>query len=504
LTPHIVKLRGAPESSVVQNATDPVLRLASLYAGRRDVQGAEGGACLRRPVTLGHYRGHLQGRIGLGIYPLMPDGTCSWAAVDIDTGDLGAALNLQRLLRDLELPVIVLTSRARGYHVTVFFAEWASAHHARRLLRVVSEEAGLPLDTEIFPKADIAESIGAGGYLRLPYVGALPEGRPGRYTAASGRRVALDPSNVNRRLPLLEFLDLAESSRIAPEVLDRAYETLTLEGSEDRRFEARSVPPPSRPTADAGSFGLSVELATLLRDGWAEGSPYRSRSEAQQAVVNGLVHAGHNDEQIRALLSCPDYGISARALESPPGKRAADLDRCIKKARASHVGGILPHSNPALTIELHRRLLEARMPPLAWPAIAEIAVTTDWATGLSRVTANSLARQLGVGPATIYRTIKDLRRAGFLEAVPFERTAGQWGRVAHRLAASALHPPSRSTGRSPRKAAESVRYEKTITGESRSMEASDKSAPSPPPTLTSETRRRLSPVRVGEMVGMAP
>ena len=113
--------RDAESPAAGRSAADPWVRLAHLYPGRRDVQGTESGGSLRRAVNYGHYRGHLQGRFGLGIYPLSLDGMCAWAAVDIDTGDLDRALQLRRLLHDHELPGIVLTSRSKGYHVLVFF-----------------------------------------------------------------------------------------------------------------------------------------------------------------------------------------------------------------------------------------------------------------------------------------------------------------------------------------------------------------------------------------------
>ncbi len=487
---------------LAREADDPVCRLANLYAGRRDVQGAEGGVCLKRRVTLGHYRGHLQGDIVLGIYPVMPDGTCAWAAVDIDTGVFAGALELQRLLRDHNLPAIVLTSRAKGFHVTVFFAGWASARHVRRVLRALSEEAGLPSHTEVFPKADTADTIGAGNYLRLPYPGALPKARPGRYTAVPGRRVALDPIDPSRWLSLMEFLTLAESSRVTPDALDGVHETLGLDERDLLGVQHSDPPEGSSPKQDPGALGLSRELTVLVRDGWSPASKYPSRSEAQQAVVNGLVHAGHGDLAIQAVLRCPDYGISARALESTPRKLATDIDRCIQKARTTHLGRSKAQPPQFQAVELHRSLRDAAMPPLAWPIVFEIMATTDYATGLSLMTAPSLARRFGIGPATVYRVLSQLRAAGFLEPVRLARPAGRWSRVAHRLIASPTHPtPLSST--LPTRAAGSVRYEKAITSERRSKDQRAESSRCSRPSLTSETRHRLSPVRDGEMAGRA-
>jgi hypothetical protein len=197
------------------------------------------------------------------------------------------------------------------------------------------------------------------------------------------------------------------------------HEGLKLE--EPDRVLAKNPDRPLWPSArqDPGTLGLSAELTALVRDGWAPASKYRSRSEAQQAVANGLVNAGHDDQTIRTVLSRPDYGISARTLEGSPRKGPTDIERCIRKARASHTAKAQPNLPPG--VELHRKLRDAAMPPWAWPIVFEIMATTDYATGLSLVTAPSLARRFGIGPATVYRALSQLRAAGFLDAVPLAR-----------------------------------------------------------------------------------
>ncbi|GAJ14145.1 unnamed protein product [marine sediment metagenome] len=55
----------------------------SLYRGRTDVWGSVEGLCNKEAVTPEHYIRHLLGDTSLGIYPLLNDGTCHWAAIDI-------------------------------------------------------------------------------------------------------------------------------------------------------------------------------------------------------------------------------------------------------------------------------------------------------------------------------------------------------------------------------------------------------------------------------------
>src|SRR2546422_11721218 len=114
---------------------EPHVRLAHLYAGRHDIQGTESGGFYERRVVYGHYAGHLQGQLGLAIFPLLRDGTCAFALSDVDVHDLDRVLQLQRLLKDHGIPAIVLTSRQKGYHVTIFLTEPMPAAPIREVFR---------------------------------------------------------------------------------------------------------------------------------------------------------------------------------------------------------------------------------------------------------------------------------------------------------------------------------------------------------------------------------
>lgn len=447
---------GLPCADALGVAVDPVVRFAQLYRGRRDIMGTEPGGYLRpkdlkKGVTFGHYRGHLQGRFGLGIYPLMLDGTCGWAAVDIDADDLDRALLLRRLLQDHELSAVVLTSREKGYHVALFFDGWVRAADIRIVLLRLVIEAGLPRNTEVFPKADYPEenSKAAGGYLRLPYLAALPEpGRSAKLKPEPGRRAALDLKNAHRTLSLAEFLDLAEASLADPERVRELAEEMRAEEvpAVHQVAGGNGASPCALPRSqagielpkDSGLLGVSPEIETLIRDGWREGCGYRSRSEAQQAVTCALVNVGHEDSTIVAVMTCPTYGISKRALEQSKKKQEDALRRCIQEARAPKLNGVAVvgyNGYAAITALLHRRMLDLKLAPLAWPILAEIVTTIDRATGLSLVSPSTLAKRLGCDPRTVYRYgIGPLRKVGILEAVPLEQTGGRWGRVVHRVA----------------------------------------------------------------------
>jgi hypothetical protein len=408
---------------------DPVTRFANLFRGRRDLQGTEDGGCLHKPVTFGHYRGHLQGRFGLGIFPLRDDGTCAWATVDVDQNDLDAVLQLQRLLADAGLNTLLLTSKSKGYHVTVFVDGWARAEHLRSILLEQLVEAGLPKTTEIYPRRNVvsAQSVAPGGYLRLPYPAALAT-TPAKNMPMPGRRVALDPKKL-RPLAFEDFLERAEQGRVSPDLIRSRAEA----ADDDGRDELAELHPHAELPDDPAELGLQPRLADLIRMGWSESCGYRSRSEAQQATVDALVNRGYDDVTIQAVMKHPGYGISARARERSPFQAQAEIARCIHKARATSrpsryvTGGLI-------STGAHRAMADKRLPPLAWPVLAEIAITTDYSTGISIMTMDSLAKRLRRSRAAIHRdAIKPLRDAGIVERVPLQREHGRWQRVGHRI-----------------------------------------------------------------------
>jgi hypothetical protein len=414
---------------------DVVVRFADLYRGRTDLQGTEDGGCLHRPVTFGHFRGHLAGRFGLGIYPLRKDGTCAWAAVDVDQNDLDTVLLLQRLLGDAGLSPLLSTSRSKGYHVTVFVDGWTRAAHLRSILRSQLVEAGLPEITEIYPRCDAGdpESVAAGGYLRLPYIAALATG-PTKVTPSPGRRVALDVKTL-RPLALEDFLDRAEAGRVAPDLIrfhagDRDEDGGDQHAHREHRRASRVAELPE----DPADLGVKPRVADLIRDGWSQNSGYPSRSEALQAVADALVNSGHDDVTIRTVFLNQNYNISERLFERSSSQAEAEIARCIAKARATSRPSRHLARGGLISMTVHKRMVDLGLPPLAWPVLAEIARTVDYGTGVSIVTMDSLAKRLGRSRASIHRlAIKPLRNAGILAAVPLKRQAGQWQRVGHRV-----------------------------------------------------------------------
>ena len=69
-----------------------------------------------------HYAEHLAGKLGLGLVPVRRDGTCRFAAIDIDIDSIDHPALLQKVLAR-KLPLTVCRSKSGGAHLYLFMKE---------------------------------------------------------------------------------------------------------------------------------------------------------------------------------------------------------------------------------------------------------------------------------------------------------------------------------------------------------------------------------------------
>ena len=142
-----------------------------LYRGRTDAWGSVGGLCNKETVTVEHYARHLLGDTSLGIYPLLDDGTCHWAAIDIDIKDFNKAKVIRQELGGNNIPAYIAASKSKGYHIYLFAFERFNASEIRRVINYALNE--LSIKAEVFPKQDIVSEVTPfGNYINLPCFGA--------------------------------------------------------------------------------------------------------------------------------------------------------------------------------------------------------------------------------------------------------------------------------------------------------------------------------------------
>jgi hypothetical protein len=132
------------------------------------------------PVGDAVFRDHLQGKETIGVYPLLPDDTCRFLAVDFDKAtwqeDVAA---FRETCTALDLAVAVERSRSgNGAHVWFFFTEPVIASVARimgcfLITETMSRRHQLSMESydRLFPSQDTMPRGGFGNLIALPLQG---------------------------------------------------------------------------------------------------------------------------------------------------------------------------------------------------------------------------------------------------------------------------------------------------------------------------------------------
>ncbi|HBP1357769.1 TPA: DEAD/DEAH box helicase family protein [Pseudomonas aeruginosa] len=120
---------------------------------------------------------HLAGEIVIGVYPLMPDDTCHFLAVDFDEADWRDDVRaFAQSCQELGVPVAVEISRSgHGAHAWIFFESYVSATDARRLGTAIisrtcerTRQLALTSYDRLFPNQDGMPKGGLGNLIALP------------------------------------------------------------------------------------------------------------------------------------------------------------------------------------------------------------------------------------------------------------------------------------------------------------------------------------------------
>ncbi len=120
---------------------------------------------------------HLAGEIVMGIYPLLPDDTCYFLAVDFDEADWrDDATAFAQSCHELNIPVALEISRSgKGAHAWIFFEHNVPAYEARQLGSAVishtcerTRQLALTSYDRLFPNQDSMPKGGFGNLIALP------------------------------------------------------------------------------------------------------------------------------------------------------------------------------------------------------------------------------------------------------------------------------------------------------------------------------------------------
>lgn len=130
-----------------------------------------------QPLTDSAIRDHLTGKQTIGVYPLLPDETCWFLAVDFDKKSwMADAAAFASTCRRFQVPATVERSRSgNGAHIWIFFNHAVLAANARQLgcallTRTMESRHEIGLDSydRLFPSQDTLPKGGFGNLIALP------------------------------------------------------------------------------------------------------------------------------------------------------------------------------------------------------------------------------------------------------------------------------------------------------------------------------------------------
>ncbi len=153
---------------------DTLEAFASLFRGRTDSHGRIE-VCIYELVTLEHYEKHLKGEVNLGIYFVLDDSTCHFAAIDLDEKDFNKAKAIRNALAKSSIPAYIAESKSKGFHIYCFAFERFKAIEIRSVLHHLLKK--LNIKAEVFPKQDYHQpddpngTKHPGSYINLPCFG---------------------------------------------------------------------------------------------------------------------------------------------------------------------------------------------------------------------------------------------------------------------------------------------------------------------------------------------
>ena len=287
----------------------------TLFRGRGDCYGSDDGGCVRKPLERRTFVDHLEGSIGIGVYPAVPSSTpfCVWGCSDIDVEDLPSARLLQRTLKTAGVMSWVERSRSKGYHVWVFAEDRVPAEDMRRMLLAAHQVADYPA-REVNPKQSDVSAHKVGNYVRLPYLGGLVD--------TPQRRVILDDHDTP--MPLDVFVYHAIRDRTPVERI---------------QFLASHYVPPARVTPSIDFSSLTDEdleealrtTSPLARVIWKQG-PLESqdRSTALMRLAHVCFRSGVTPSMCRVIVVDADKRWGKYHLRGDAGQ--AEINKIVERA----------------------------------------------------------------------------------------------------------------------------------------------------------------------------
>jgi hypothetical protein len=249
------------------------------------------------PATLALWGQHLNSRgtdkFILSVIPLLDDGTCWFACIDVDQYDVNH-VDICHHIKNLKLPLLPVVSKSQGLHLFVFFKEPVKAELIIPALRIWASRLGLK-KFEIFPTSS--------GEDRLTRAVSMPYGATWDV------------------LPTQCALSLAVAGEIELEHCVIAIEKI--------RITAAELPQPQESKPQVKKIPQYLQVAIDSPGPY----PFNDRSPVTASIIYALRDLGFDADEIKTTVE--GRGPFVRYTEHNRNL-AEDIGRLINKYDAQH------------------------------------------------------------------------------------------------------------------------------------------------------------------------
>lgn len=119
----------------------------------------------KRLPTEKDFQDHLSGKCGLGLSPIMQDGFCYWAAIDVDVYPFDIVSFSKKFA---SIPIFPCKTKSGGVHIYLFFKRKKPANKVREFLTELAYLLGF-FSFEVFPKQENITEDKQANWINLPY-----------------------------------------------------------------------------------------------------------------------------------------------------------------------------------------------------------------------------------------------------------------------------------------------------------------------------------------------
>lgn len=159
---------------------------------------------------------HFAGEESIGLSPVLPNGNCRWAAIDIDDYDY-ELLDIVNAIIDFDLPILPCWSKSHKLHLYLFFTDEIPCEEAIELLQYYARAFACKKKTEIFPKQrTVSERNKFYSWINIPYFDASNNDNWRKAIGRDGVLLSLDEALDRMKVIRLSYNEHREKIKEIP------------------------------------------------------------------------------------------------------------------------------------------------------------------------------------------------------------------------------------------------------------------------------------------------